>query len=97
MGDLILLEILQGIRNDRDYKKTKQALETLELFELFGKHMVIDSAENFRILRKKGLTIRKTACLIIATFCIRNKILLLYSDSDFIPFSKHLELPAIPL
>ena len=45
MGDLTLLEILQGIRNDRDYKKTKQALETLELFALFGKRMVIDCTE----------------------------------------------------
>jgi len=92
MGDLILLEILQGIRNDADYKKTLKALDTLESFELFGKNMVLDCAENFRTLRKKGLTIRKTADLIIATFCIKNKIPLLFSDRDFIPFANHLGL-----
>ena len=95
IGDLILLEILQGIRNDSDYKKTLKALETLDNFELFGKTMVLDCADNFRKLRKKGLTIRKTADLIIATFCIKNKIPLLYSDRDFIPFSDHLGLVSV--
>ena len=92
MGDLILLEILQGIRNDSEYQKTLKALKTLENFELFGKSMILDCAGNFRILRKKGLMIRKTADLIIATFCIRNKIPLLFSDKDFVPFVKHLGL-----
>ena len=94
IGDLIVLEILQGIRDDKDYNKTKKALETLEQFELFGSSMVIECADNFRTLRKKGLTIRKTADLIIASFCIKNKIPLLYSDRDFIPFSEHLGLIA---
>ena len=95
IGDLILLEVLQGIKNDNEYKKTLKALETLDSFELFGKTMVLDCAKNFRKLRKKGLTIRKTADLIIATFCIKNKIPLLYSDRDFIPFSKHLGLVSV--
>jgi hypothetical protein len=73
MGDLILLEILQGIRNDCDYKKTKQALETLEFFELFGKRMVIDCTENFRVLRKKGLTIRKTLVELLPLFVLEIK------------------------
>jgi len=92
IGDLIMLEILQGIRQDQDYKKTKKALETLEQFELFGNSMVFECANNFRKLRKKGLTIRKTAGLIIASFCIKNKIPLLFSDRDFMPFTEHLSL-----
>lgn len=92
IGDLIVLEILQGIRDDNDYSKTKKALETLELFELFGSSMIIECANNFRLLRKKGLTIRKTADLIIASFCIKNKIPLLYADRDFVPFTEHLGL-----
>jgi len=92
IGDLIVLEILQGIRNDKDYLKTQKALETLEQFELFGTSMVTECANNFRSLRKKGLTIRKTADLIIASFCIKNKIPLLYIDRDFVPFSEHLGL-----
>lgn len=92
IGDLIVLEILQGIRNDKDYIKTQKALETLEQFELFGTSMVTECANNFRLLRKKGLTIRKTTDLIIASFCIKNKTPLLYTDRDFVPFSEHLGL-----
>ena len=96
IGDLIVLEILQGIRHEQDYNKTKKALATLEQFELFGNSMVFECASNFRKLRKKGLTIRKTADLIIASFCIKNKIPLLFSDRDFIPFTEHLNLiPAL--
>lgn len=92
IGDLIILEILQGIRHDKDYNKTKKALETLEQFELFGRSMVFECANNFRKLRKKGLTVRKTADLIIASFCIKNKIPLLFSDRDFLPFTENLGL-----
>ena len=95
IGDLIILEILQGIRDDREYNKTKKALSTLEQFELFGNSMVFECANNFRKLRKKGLTIRKTTDLIIASFCIKNKIPLLYCDRDFVPFSKHLGLISV--
>ena len=92
IGDLIMLEILQGIRHDKDYNKAKKALGTLEQFELFGSSMVFECANNFRKLRKRGLTIRKTADLIIASFCIKNKIPLLFSDRDFVPFTEHLGL-----
>lgn len=92
MGDLIFLEILQGIRSDRDYQKTKQVLLTLDQYELFGKGMAEKCADNFRTLRKKGITIRKTADVIIATFCIDQKISLLFLDRDFMPFVRHLGL-----
>lgn len=92
IGDLIFLEILQGIRNDRDYRKTKQSLLTLDQYEMFGKGMAIKCAENYRALRKKGITIRKTADVTIATFCIEQRIPLLFLDRDFIPFIDHLGL-----
>jgi len=92
IGDLIVLEILQGIREDKDYNTTKKALGTLEQFELFGRPMVFECASNFRKLRKKGVTVRKTADLIIASFCIKNKIPLLFSDRDFLLFTEHLGL-----
>lgn len=92
IGDLIMLEILQGVRHDKDYNETKKALGTLEQFELFGSAMVLECADNFRKLRKKGLTIRKTADLIIASFCIKNEIPLLFSDRNFLPFAEHLGL-----
>ncbi len=54
--------------------------------------MAIKSANNFRKLRKKGVTIRKTADVIIATYCIENKIPLLFTDKDFTPFVENLRL-----
>ena len=95
IGDLIFLEILQGIRGDRDYRKTKQTLMTLEQYELFGKGMAEKCAENYRALRKKGITVRKTTDVIIATFCIEQRIPLLFLDRDFIPFVDHLDLLSV--
>ncbi|MEQ8693416.1 MAG: PIN domain nuclease [Pseudomonadales bacterium] len=92
IGDLIFLEILQGFRNERDFRKAKATLETLDRYELLGHSMALKSAENYRILRKKGLTIRKSNDVVIATFCIENKLPLLFSDKDFVPFVDHLGL-----
>ena len=92
IGDLILTEVLQGFRHDKDYNTAKSLFEELTLFELLGKEMALKSAQNFRALRKKGITIRKTADVIIASFCIDRKIPLLFSDKDFKPFVKHLGL-----
>ena len=95
IGDLILLELLQGFRSDKDYKLAKQNLQNLDQYELFGKQMVDKCATNYRSLRKKGITIRKTADVIIATFCIENNMPLLFSDRDFLPFVEHLKLTTI--
>lgn len=96
IGDLIFLEILQGIHNDKDYRKTQQSLLALDQYEMFGKAMTVKCADNYRALRKKGITIRKTADVIIATFCIENRLPLLFLDRDFIPFVDHLGLePAL--
>ena len=92
IGDLIFLEILQGFRNDNDYKKVRSRIAILEQYELFGKDMVYECADNYRALQKKGITIRATTDVIIATYCIKNKIPLLFIDRDFQPFVKHLGL-----
>jgi hypothetical protein len=91
-GDLILTEVLQGFRHDKDYRTAKDLLEDVTILEMLGKDMAIKSAENFRALRKKGVTVRKTADVIIASFCIENRLPLLYSDKDFKPFVAHLGL-----
>ncbi|WP_036546779.1 type II toxin-antitoxin system VapC family toxin [Nitrincola lacisaponensis] len=92
IGDLILTEVLQGFRHDKDYKVAKSLLEELTVFELLGTEMAIQSADNFRKLRKKGITIRKTADVIIASYCIEHNLPLLFSDNDFQPFVEHLGL-----
>jgi predicted nucleic acid-binding protein len=92
IGDLIFLEILQGFKTDRDYIRAKTTLESLDQFEMFGHRMALKCAENYRALRRKGKTIRKTTDVIIATFCIENQLPLLFSDRDFIPFVENLGL-----
>ena len=92
IGDLILAEVLQGFRSDKDFKVAKDVLTSLTVHDLIGKELAIKSANNFRKLRKKGITIRKTADVIIATYCIENKIPLLFTDKDFVPFVDNLRL-----
>lgn len=92
IGDLILAEVLQGFRRDRDYQVARSLFEDMPVLPLLGRAMALKSAENFRALRKRGITIRKTADVIIATFCIANELPLLYSDRDFDPFVEHLGL-----
>ncbi len=92
MGDLILTEVLQGFRHKKDYETAKELLTSLTTFDLLGTKRAIQCAENFRALRSKGITVRKTVDVIIATFCIDNDIPLLHHDKDFDPFQKHLGL-----
>jgi len=95
VGDLILAEVLQGFREDRDYKIAKSLLEELELVTMTGIDIAFKSADNYRSLRKKGLTVRKTIDCLIATYCIQNNLPLLYSDRDFDAFSKNLGLKSV--
>jgi len=95
VGDLVLTEVLQGFRHDREYETAKSLLLAFTVFELAGNDVAIRSADNFRFLRKKGITVRKTIDIIIATFCIENDIPLLHSDKDFHPFQEHLKLQIV--
>jgi predicted nucleic acid-binding protein len=95
IGDLILLEILQGFRSDKEYKIAKEHLSALHQFNMLTTELAINAAENYRALRKQGITIRKTADVIIATFCIENSLPLLFTDRDFIPFVQNLKLQSV--
>ncbi len=92
IGDLILTEVLQGFRHDADYRKARELLTALTVHELLGVRLAIKAADNYRLLRRRGITIRKTADAIIATYCIEHGLQLLYSDRDFDPFVKYLKL-----
>jgi predicted nucleic acid-binding protein len=92
IGDLILAEVLQGFRGDADYETAKALFTSLTTYDLLGASLAVKTAENYRALRKRGVTVRKTADAIIATFCIERRTPLLYSDRDFDPFVKHLGL-----
>lgn len=95
IGDLVLTEVLQGFRADKDYRIARSIMDELTVFNMLGKEMAVKSAENFRKLRKKGITIRKTADVIIATYCIEHSLPLLFSDKDFKPFVRYLELTEV--
>ena len=92
IGDLILTEVLGGFRQDSHFHSAKTLFQSLEVYQLLNPARAVDSAENFRTLRKQGITIRKTADTIIATYCISERLPLLYSDKDFDPFVKYLGL-----
>ena len=96
VGDLILTEVLQGFREDKDFERAKRLFECLVFRPMLGKELAIKSAENYRCLRSKGITIAKTIDVMIATFCIENNLPLLHSDKDFEPMAKYLGLEALP-
>ena len=94
-GDLILTEVLQGFRKDNEYNKAKKIMSILSCKQMVGYELAIKSAENYRKLRKKGITVRKTIDVIIGTFCINKNIPLLHDDKDFEPMVEHLSLKSI--
>ncbi len=86
VGDLIMIEVLQGFRNDKDFRQAREILEGFTIVGLTDHSMAIRAAENYRKLRSLGFTIRKTIDVVIATWCIETGSTLLHDDRDFEPF-----------
>lgn len=97
MGDLILIEVLQGFQDDTDFKNARNLLLSIPFIPIVGQQLAIESSMNYRFLRKKGVTVRKTIDVMIGTFCIHYKLPCLYQDKDFDPMVKFLKLKAIEL
>jgi predicted nucleic acid-binding protein len=95
LTSLILCEVLQGMRNDKRFRKVRDELQCLPIFETYSVDLSIQAAENYRFLRAKGITIRKTIDCLIATQCIAHGFQLLHHDSDFDPFEEYLGLDVI--
>ncbi len=95
IGDLILTEVLQGFRHDRDFHKARKALSHLTCLELGGYEVALQSAKNYRLLRRRGITPRKTIDIVIATYCIINDLPLLHKDRDFNPITEFLDLKTV--
>jgi predicted nucleic acid-binding protein len=94
IGDLILVEVMQGFRNERDVATARQLFRSLALLPMLGGSNAWKAAENYRQLRSRGITVRKTIDGIIATACIEANLPLLFSDRDFVPYVEHLGLEA---
>jgi len=92
VGDLILLEVLQGARNERHAATIEQNLRQFRIEPMLNAELAAQAARNFRLMREHGVTVRKTVDLIIGTFCIMHGHVLLHADRDFEPMVDHLGL-----
>jgi predicted nucleic acid-binding protein len=95
LGDIMLCEVLQGYRRQRDFEAARQALLQFPIYTIGGTEIALKSAENYRALRRRGVTVRKTVDCLIATFAIERGFSLLHSDRDFDAFETHLGLDIV--
>jgi hypothetical protein len=95
IGDLIYCEVIQGIRSRRERREVSGLLLSLPQFDMVGFTMAEKSAVNYRLLRSKGVTVRKTIDVLIGTFCAENGLQIIHYDSDFDLMAKHIGLDMI--
>jgi predicted nucleic acid-binding protein len=91
-GDLIIAEFLQGFRDEREYLEAKRIMDSLEYRDLVGRDIALAASQNYRTLRKAGVTVKKTIDVLIATFCIKNDLELIHNDRDFDAMEEELGL-----
>jgi len=96
VGDVMLCEVLQGLDSERAAREVEALLRRFEIVPMAGDAIAVAAARNFRALRRRGTTIRKTIDLLIGTWCIENRKPLLHNDSDFRPMAQHLGLVELP-
>ena len=95
VGDLILCEVLQGLRTDAEARAVEGALREFEVVSLVDTELAVNAAANYRLLRSRGFTVRRTIDLLIGTFCIERGHSLLHSDRDFTPMERFLGLQTV--
>ena len=92
IGDLMLCEVLQGLESEAAARAVEGFLRRFDIVSMAGDAMAVVAARNFRHLRRRGITVRKTIDLLIGTWCIENCVPLLHNDRDFVPMARHLGL-----
>lgn len=97
VGDLMLCEILQGLKDERSAGSVEALLRRFDIVAMGGTEIAIVAARNFRSLRRRGITVRTTIDLLIGAWCIEHKVALLHNDKDFRPMARHLGLVEVPL
>jgi predicted nucleic acid-binding protein len=95
--DVILTEVLLGFQSERDFKKARDLMLLMSYIPMGGQELALESAQNYRLLKKKGITVRKTIDIMIGTFCLRYNLKLLHNDRDFDPMVKFLKLATVEL
>ena len=97
VGDMMLCEVLQGLDSERATREVEALLRRFEIVPMAGDAIAVAAARNFRSLRGRGITVRKTIDLLIGTWCIENRRPLLHNDNDFHPMVRHLGLIELPV
>lgn len=92
IGDIVLLEVLQGARDDRHARAVETQLRRFDIVSMLDDRLAAAAASHYRQLRARGITLRSSADLIIGTWCIVNRVPLLHDDRDFDPMAAHLDL-----
>jgi len=92
VGDLVMIEVLQGARDDAHAARLESELQAFSFVPLISQTLVVEAASNYRQLRAMGITVRRTIDMIIGTYCIANGCSVLHSDRDFEPMARHLGL-----
>ena len=95
IGDLVYCEVMQGIRSPRQRREVSTLLLSLPRFDMVGFSIAEKSAANYRLLRSKGVTVRKTIDVLIGTFCAEHGLQLIHHDSDFDLMARHIGLDII--
>lgn len=95
LTDVIFCEVLQGVRDESAARTVERELLKLDIFNTSGLDVARDAARNYRRLRRRGHTVRKTIDCVIATFCIRERHALLHRDRDFDAFEQFLDLSVV--
>jgi len=93
--DIIFFEVLQGLRSEKEFEAVKAKLSEFSIFPTGGTEMAVETAMNYRKLRTKGFTVRKTIDCWIATFRLHEGHELLHRDRDFDPFESELGLRVV--
>ena len=89
VGDLVLLEVLRGIEDERQRARVRETLLAFELVQVGGVATALAAVEHYVALRHQGTTVRKAVDCLIATWCIEHAVPLLHADRDFLPFARH--------
>jgi predicted nucleic acid-binding protein len=97
VGDLIVCEILQGLDGEQAARRVAGHLRSFEIAPMVGEKIAVAAARNFRALRRRGITVRRTIDLLIGTWCIENAAALLHNDNDFSVMGRHLGLVEVPV
>jgi len=92
VGDLMLCEVLQDMASEREARQVEVLLRRFAIIPMAGQAIAVIAARNFRYLRRRGITIRKTIDLLIGAWCIESRTALLHNDNDFRSMARHLGL-----